>query len=279
MTDQLNTFTLKRKPVQVHRKPVAQVWSDGKSSADRAQNGDDISSSNASFKGAQTSTSVSMMNRVKSLRRHRQKSSVDTQNSHVKSSSESVKSQSASSQQSGKPPSSIVRHAPVSGQYQTQNKNMLLCNDICDRCIDRMDHHCLWMANCVGRRNYRYFYLFIVSTIILDGFGFVFPIIHLVVEGMRTDGGVFMVIAESPITLVLSVLCAGFFFSLSVLFGYHTWLISQDMTTNEHIKRQWSSDNQHLSYGRGNVFVNAVWVLCRPIAPIKSYPELLSEAV
>ncbi|KAI3632621.1 hypothetical protein MIR68_009727 [Amoeboaphelidium protococcarum] len=150
---------------------------------------------------------------------------------------------------------------------------------ICDRCIDRMDHHCLWMANCVGRRNYKYFYLFIVSTYILDGFGFVFPIIHLVVQGMRTDGGVFMVIAESPITLVLSVLCAGFFFSLSVLFGYHTWLISQDMTTNEHIKRQWSSDNQHLSYGRGNVFVNAVWVLCRPIAPIKSYPELLSEAV
>ncbi|KAI3631584.1 hypothetical protein MIR68_010467 [Amoeboaphelidium protococcarum] len=150
MTDQQNTFTLKRKPVQVHRKPVAEVWSDGKSSADRAQNGDDILSSNVSIKGAQTSTSVSMMNRVKSLRRHRQKSSVDTQNSLVKSSSESVKSQSASSQQSGKPPSSIVRHAPVSGQYQTQNKNMLLCNEqqmdelldemLCDMAITDQNH-------------------------------------------------------------------------------------------------------------------------------------------
>jgi len=39
------------------------------------------------------------------------------------------------------------------------------CN-ICNRCVERFDHHCPWINNCVGTRNHGYFFIYIMLTIL-----------------------------------------------------------------------------------------------------------------
>ena len=51
--------------------------------------------------------------------------------------------------------------------------------DLCDICIEKYDHHCVWTGHCIGKNNKITFYIFVPSIfILLFYFGFAF------VEGM-----------------------------------------------------------------------------------------------
>lgn len=39
------------------------------------------------------------------------------------------------------------------------------CN-LCGRCIDRFDHHCPWVNNCIGKGNFKEFYTFVFCQLV-----------------------------------------------------------------------------------------------------------------
>ncbi|ETV87193.1 hypothetical protein H257_02168 [Aphanomyces astaci] len=98
---------------------------------------------------------------------------------------------------------------------------------ICKMCVVKMDHHCPWVGNCVGLRNYKYFYMFVTYGAITCG---------LIV--LRLFDPFFRAVHHMDNTLPLHailayVMAASVTLSLTLFVGFHSYLIFQGQSTLE----------------------------------------------
>jgi len=111
----------------------------------------------------------------------------------------------------------------------------------CDNCVIDFDHHCPYLGTCIGKRNYRYFVVFITSTTSLSGYLLALDAYLLCDLGTLYVGHDFWsqighAIADNIPMAVLGFYLLVVFVSVANLTCYHVRLIVIGQTTNEQIR-------------------------------------------
>lgn len=119
----------------------------------------------------------------------------------------------------------------------------------CNVCVEMFDHHCPFISNCVGKRNYLYFWWFInllwVDTI------FTIYVASRDIErrrtqfseqhAMDTNESYRETFKRLPMTPLIILFCAFVLLGLTALVGYHYYLGFTFQTTYEHRKHTYAN--------------------------------------
>lgn len=108
--------------------------------------------------------------------------------------------------------------------------------------IEFEDHHCAWLNNCIGKRNYRSFFTFILSAALLCIFVIASVVYQLLSIANRHEANQPMnsfsfVFTQAPVSFVLAIYCFILLWLVGCLTLYHCSLALRGVTTHEQVIR------------------------------------------
>ncbi|XP_067931864.1 palmitoyltransferase ZDHHC3-like [Watersipora subatra] len=133
---------------------------------------------------------------------------------------------------------------------------------VCGRCINKMDHHCPWVNNCVGEQNQKFFALFTLYICLISFHAIFMAVMHFV-HCVKDDWNLcpaYSVPAQTVflIFLIFEGLLFGIF--TAIMFGTQVQAVCSDETAIESLK------GEEATWDKGSGWLNMKTVFGHPFS-------------
>lgn len=161
------------------------------------------------------------------------------------------------------PPQKVIKNVAFNLTYCTTCKlvrdiRTFHCNR-CGMCIERHDHHCGFVSNCIGKDNLNKFFYFICATTLHSGFVSIISLytfiktVHTLFSSANTTGSSYALFSG-----ILALYIGCIFLSMLFMVFQHVFMFLHNETKNETIRHKYDNTvfNDGLSINCKEVFCN-----------------------